>query len=205
MGGALAVLREMEVGELWLGPGGHRHPRIAALMESASRRGAAVLMAERGVSVERGGLLVQVLGPDRADRSLSANDGSIVLRAGQEPARVLIPGDLEAAGEAALRKASVSPEAEALVVGHHGAAAGSSARFLDEVRPRHAVVSCGFGNRYGHPDPGTVRRLRSCGARVWRTDRDGLVMLESSPAGWRVETARRPAELRDGRTRTGPG
>lgn len=191
VGGAFAVLREIEVGELLLPPDAHRHPRLAALAELARERGVSVALAERGVRRGRGGLSLRVLGPARRDGGLGGNDRSLVLVAGRAPCRLLIAGDLARVGEAALLAAGVDPAAEALVVGHHGAAGGTGNAFLAGVAARHAVISCGFRNRFGHPDAGTLRRIESNGARVWRTDRDGLVLLRAGERGWNVRATRR--------------
>jgi competence protein ComEC len=98
---------------------------------------------------------------------------------------LLIPGDLEQAGERALLAGGGDPEAEALIVAHHGSSGGSGALFLSRVGPRHAVISCGFNNRYGHPRPDVLRRLDESGATVYRTDLDGMVLLEAGREGWK--------------------
>jgi beta-lactamase superfamily II metal-dependent hydrolase len=41
------------------------------------------------------------------------------------------------------------------------------------------VVSVGARNPYGHPDPGTLGRLAQAGARIYRTDRDGAILIET--------------------------
>jgi competence protein ComEC len=50
---------------------------------------------------------------------------------------------------------------------------------LQAVQPLVAVVSVGAGNEYHHPDPQTLARLERMGTRVFRTDRDGPIALES--------------------------
>src|SRR3989449_9621344 len=47
-----------------------------------------------------------------------------------------------------------------LKVGHHGSRGATSDRWLDELRPAEAVISVGTKNRYGHPAPETLARLR---------------------------------------------
>jgi competence protein ComEC len=190
-GGAFAILREMEVGELWLAPGYHRHPLLLELAAQARIRGAAVVLAERGRRTNSAGLPIEVLGPGRSDAGLSGNDRSLVLRIGERPCRLLIPGDLERAGEDALISAGLDLQSEALVVAHHGSAGGSGASFLARVRPLHAVVSCGFANRFNLPSPDVVRRIEHMGASLRRTDRDGMLLLESGRTGWRVRSTRR--------------
>jgi competence protein ComEC len=192
-GGAAAILRELEVGELWLGPGSHERSRLSALAALAVKRGTAVVLARRGVSAVRSGLRLRIVAPESvAPPGSSPNDRSVVLLAGRAPARILIPGDLEAAGERRLLRSGASLEAEALVLAHHGAANGTGNALLARVRPIHAVASCGFGNRFGHPGAATVERLRAGGVRLWRTDLDGSVRLEAVADGWRVTPTRRP-------------
>ena len=65
-------------------------------------------------------------------------------------------------------------------------------RFLQTVRPREAVISAGYRNRYHHPHPAVWTRLADAGARRWRTDRDGALRLtlgaaaDIQPEGFRT-------------------
>ena len=54
-----------------------------------------------------------------------------------------------------------------LKVGHHGSFS-SNQPFVDAVTPSYAMISVGAENKYHHPSPRVVRRLRA-GAQVWRT------------------------------------
>jgi hypothetical protein len=47
------------------------------------------------------------------------------------------------------------------------------------VAPRLAVISAGARNPFGHPSPATLARLAAAGARIYRTDLDGAVEVES--------------------------
>jgi competence protein ComEC len=107
------------------------------------------------------------------------NDRALVLRVEFGLASVLLASDVEAAGERALLAAGVPLGATVLKVGHHGAAGSTTAPFLAAVRPTVAIVSVGARNPYGHPDGGTLGRLTAAGARVYRTDRDGAVLVET--------------------------
>ena len=51
--------------------------------------------------------------------------------------------------------------------------------FLDAARPAFAVISAGARNPFRHPAPETLARLEAAGARVYRTDRDGAVIVET--------------------------
>ena len=56
-----------------------------------------------------------------------------------------------------------------------------SARLFDS-RPAIAVISAGARNPFRHPTPEALGRLEAAGARIYRTDRDGAVLLETDGA-----------------------
>ena len=69
---------------------------------------------------------------------------------------------------------------EILKVAHHGSADAGLARQLVAIHPRIAVISVGAHNTFGHPSPSTIRALAAFpGLAVYRTDRDGRVVVES--------------------------
>jgi competence protein ComEC len=111
-------------------------------------------------------------------------------------ASVLLMSDVEASGERAVLAAGVPVRATVLKVGHHGSAGSSTAAFLAAVQPSAAVVSVGARNPYGHPHADTLARLTALGARVYRTDRDGAVLLDTdgrtlSVTRWRDQSVER--------------
>ena len=61
---------------------------------------------------------------------------------------------------------------------------GPKDAWIEQVRPRLAVISCGRHNSFGHPSPATVQRLQRHGVKVFRTDRDGAITLQLGPDGW---------------------
>ncbi|MBI2215816.1 MAG: DNA internalization-related competence protein ComEC/Rec2, partial [Candidatus Rokubacteria bacterium] len=94
-------------------------------------------------------------------------------------ATFLFASDGDRADELALLAGRSDLRATVLKVGHHGSAEASSAEFLAAARPTVAVISVGGRNAHGQPGPETLARLRAVRARVYRTDRDGAVILET--------------------------
>lgn len=94
-------------------------------------------------------------------------------------ASFLLASDIEAAAEQALVASRAPLGATVLKVAHHGSRTSSTAGFLRAVAPAAAVISAGARNPYGHPDAGVLERLRTAGARVYRTDSDGAVIFET--------------------------
>ncbi len=68
-------------------------------------------------------------------------------------------------------------DVDLLLVGHHGAADVCAEAFLDTTSPKYAVISCGAGNIYGHPDGRTLERLRDAKLSLHRTDTDGEIIF----------------------------
>jgi competence protein ComEC len=182
-GGLAAVLTRFRVGELWesgRAPAGAPETGAALARARVPRR---VLTA--GQRLWLGHALLSVLGPAPGS-PLAANDESLVLRLDWRGMSLLLPGDLGARGEALLVERGGPLRALALKVAHHGSRSSSSAPFLQAARPRVAVISVGARNPFGHPSPEALARLEAAGARVYRTDRDGAVILETDGTVLRV-------------------
>ncbi|HZD03818.1 MAG TPA: ComEC/Rec2 family competence protein, partial [Longimicrobiales bacterium] len=101
----------------------------------------------------------------------------------------LLTGDAPASVEEELA-GEVGP-LDLLKVAHHGSRTSSSAAFLRQVHPGVAVISAGRRNRFGHPHPEVLERLRRQSGSVFRTDRDGPVSVVGHRDGrWEVSTGR---------------
>ena len=109
----------------------------------------------------------------------SRNDETLVLWIEYGLASFLLASDIEAAAEQALVASRAPLGATVLKVAHHGSRTSSTPAFLHAVAPTAAVISVGARNPYGHPDAGVLERLRTAGARVYRTDSDGAVIFET--------------------------
>jgi competence protein ComEC len=125
-----------------------------------------------------GDVLIETLHPPvalLAGGQSPVNDNSLVLRVTAGGLRILLTGDAEASAEAAMR--GLDLRADLLKVGHHGSKSSTGDVWLAAVRPRLALVSCGRHNRFGHPHPRTLATLRRQGVPLFRTDRDGAVVV----------------------------
>ncbi|MCA9829339.1 MAG: DNA internalization-related competence protein ComEC/Rec2 [Dehalococcoidia bacterium] len=133
------------------------------------------------------GVQFTVLWPPAGSPDISGNDASVVLRVTYGETSVLLTGDIEAPGEAALMASGVTLAADVLKVPHHGGGT-SLAGFSPVVGPKAAAISVGAGNPYGHPADETLSDL--AGAAVYRTDEDGRIRFRSDGKIWTVRTER---------------
>jgi competence protein ComEC len=101
---------------------------------------------------------------------------------------VLLTGDIGRDVEEALAtKLDVLPIV-VLKSPHHGSGTSSIDEFMQKLRPRVVLISCGRANPYGHPVPHVLGRYASTGSLVYRTDLDGQVELTTNGLSLRVET-----------------
>lgn len=182
-GGLAAVLDHFHVGEFWESgrPPGGAPETVAALVRSRAPRRALAA----GQRLWLGRALITVLGPG-PDPAQTPNDQSLVLRLDWRGVSLLLTGDLGPRGEALLLERTGPVGALALKVAHHGSRFSSTAPFLERARPRLAVISVGARNPFRHPSAEVLARLEAVGARVYRTDRDGAVVLETDGRVLRV-------------------
>ena len=144
-----------------------------------------------------GEALFTVLNPDGGVPA-DPNDASLVLRLDWRGVSLLLTGDLGREGEERLRGRAGPLRVLALKVAHHGSRFSSSAPFLEATRPAFAIVSAGARNPFRHPAPEVLQRLEAAGARVYRTDRDGAVIIETDGARlWVTRWARGTKEVFD--------
>jgi len=98
--------------------------------------------------------------------------------------RLLLTADIAAREEAALlARDAPALRSTVLLAPHHGAKGSSTAEFLAAVGAQEVLFSVGHRNRFGHPRPEVLERYAASGARLWRTDRDGALLLTLRPAG----------------------
>jgi competence protein ComEC len=123
------------------------------------------------------------------------NEASLVLMVEHAGRRVLLTGDAEDQAEGALLAAGEELRADVLKCGHHGSANSTTSAFLAAVKPTVAVISCGRGNRYGHPAVELLVRLDEQGTEALRTDRDGTITLRLTKEGELLFSSTRGGQL----------
>jgi competence protein ComEC len=97
-GGAAAVIENLEVGALVFGGASAGRAELAPLRLLARRRGVVEYPVDAGSELAAGDIAVRVLWPP-AGWTGAYNDASLVAALAVGTVRVLVCGDLEAAGE----------------------------------------------------------------------------------------------------------
>lgn len=117
------------------------------------------------------------------------NESSCVLAVATDTAIVLLTGDIESRAERGLVARGL-PQADVVVVPHHGSATSSTRAFVEAAGADLAVVSAGYDNQWGFPRDEVRARWQSSGAELLVTADQGAITIALEAGGWRVATER---------------
>lgn len=136
------------------------------------------LTLKAGMEIKFGDLTAKVLNPSKPYLG-NMNADSIVLRLVYGKISILMAADAIDKTESRLMKKGFELKSDVLKVGHHGACDSTSIDFLKKVDPKMGILSVGKNNRFGYPCGKTLERIRKAGIKIYRTDRDGNILIET--------------------------
>ncbi len=150
-------------------------------------------------TITLGAARLHILGPPAdvprtthdAPRTSSQNNASVGVLIEYGEFHALFTGDSELHELDHWLSTGAIPHVHVVKVAHHGSPNGTSTAWIEATHPQVAVISVGAGNSYGHPSAGVIAEWESAGARVYRTDRDGSVLVLANDDGSFVVTTAR--------------
>ncbi len=190
LGGAAAVIADLEPRELWEGVPVPRDAALQRVLALAREQRLVHRRIRRGDRLDVGGVTIEVCHPppEEWERQRVRNDDSIVLRIRYGAVEFLLTGDAGPEFEAGWTEANDAP-IRILKAAHHGSRTSSAAAFVQSYSPHAVLISVGRGNTFGHPAPVVLGRYQDAGAEVFRTDTDGAIIVETDGVEARVRTA----------------
>ena len=118
----------------------------------------------------------------------NVNNASIVFKLKVGEKSILFTGDLEHEGDKALIQFGDHLKVDVLKVGHHGSITSTTEKVLSIIKPDLAVVSVGEGNKFSHPSPIFMNRLKDYQIEIHRTDYSGALWIQSDGLSyWKKE------------------
>jgi competence protein ComEC len=136
-----------------------------------------VIAAKAGSTYSYGEINIQILAPLKDYEDL--NNMSVVAKITYGTTSVMMTGDASFDSENDMLKQNADYKSDILKVGHHGSKTATSDKWLSAVSPKYAVISCGKGNDYGHPNADTLKRLDKHSVEYFRTDLLGSIVFKS--------------------------
>jgi len=125
----------------------------------------------------------------KGKHSAEFNDNSLVFKLVYDDFSMLFPGDILHHRETNLSITDdIDLNSDILLSPHHGSSTSSATVFLDKVNPRTVIISCGWQNRYGFPHDTVLKRYQKKGIHIFRTDKDGAVIISSDGKHYTTKT-----------------
>ncbi len=139
-----------------------------------------VVFPSAGEEYVMSNVLIDVLAPEynEPEGFEDSNDYSIILKLTYGETSYLLTADASEEEFEISRSIGMDFSADVVKLMHHGSAqdGSNSEAFLNAVDPEYAVISCGYGNTYGHPHLEVVDLLQKKNISTFRTDLQGTVI-----------------------------
>ena len=103
------------------------------------------------------------------------NDKSLVLSFYAAKKSFVIMGDAPKKVEKEIMKNVAKIDCDVLKVGHHGSNTSTCDEWLEHLKPKEAIISCGKNNKFGHPNKEVLTLLNKYQIRIHRTDLEGTI------------------------------
>ncbi len=194
--GLIEVLKRYDVGAVILTGAELKTDVYSEFLKITLEKNIPVVIAEAGEAIHFGpamaGLEFDILSPRQAGNLTfnkksegfsssgnDVNDTSIVGKLIFNDFSILLMGDATSKIENQLLIYGENLKSDVLKVGHHGSKYSSSLSFLKFVSPKAAIIEVGAKNRYGHPSPAALSRLKMINANIFRTDLNGDIKIST--------------------------
>ncbi len=160
-GGVAAMIRDIGIDQILAG-------------EALADDGLSAQACREGQFWYADGIAFEILHPP-GDAGFSGNNASCVLAVAAGQHRMLLTGDIETAAEASLLAREALSKADVVLIPHHGSLTSSSPPLVNQLAPDYAIVSTGYGNRWGFPKERVTQRWLGSGADVLDTASSGAI------------------------------
>ncbi|MBL7647771.1 MAG: DNA internalization-related competence protein ComEC/Rec2 [Candidatus Hydrogenedentes bacterium] len=188
IGGAISVMRQIDIGEVILWPKSSTNVLELALLEACAEQDVPVRRVRTSESIAAAGATVSVIHPTLDSNLRGVNNQSVVLQIEWPGLSALLSGDIEVEAERELLP-RLQP-VDVLKVPHHGSHTSSSATFLDAVSPTIAVVSTRASARREAMGREVVPRYTERHIALYRTDYHGGIQVRQRGDQLVVKSAR---------------
>lgn len=171
MGDAKELFKNFEIKRLYVGKGSLKHNNMKRLLKDIPKKTEIIEVSQGNQIGEK--IQLNILAPQEEGKG--KNEDSVVVAAKIHEINFLLTGDLDQAGERKLLKNDPQLKCDVLKLGHHGSRTSSDEVFIQTLKPKHAIVSCGKDNRFGHPHKEVMDTLNKNQVQVLRTDQQGMI------------------------------
>ena len=146
------------------------------IINTLEKSGTRIHSSKEGMVIDEGTLKMLCLNPSAEVEYKDSNSLSACYYIDNGGTTYLFTGDVCGAGEEVLINNLLRyniDEVDYLKVAHHGSRYSTVDGFLEVIKPKVALISCGKDNSYGHPHKEVVDKLERKGCKIVITAKDG--------------------------------
>ncbi|MBM7716329.1 competence protein ComEC [Bacillus thermophilus] len=173
IGATRELMEKISIGKVYITPNSWEKPLMLETVRLAKEKKITVREVKAGYGWKNKSGTFQMIYP--FDDQYEGNNDSLVLYGKFGGMTWLFMGDVEKEGEEELIAVYSRLRADVIKVSHHGSKTSTIPSFVEQIKPKYAVISAGQNNRYGHPHPEVLETLENNGVRIFRTDLQGAV------------------------------
>ncbi|MEH7093788.1 DNA internalization-related competence protein ComEC/Rec2 [Neobacillus vireti] len=174
IGGANSILAELKVKQILMPSVTEPSETEQHITKEAVKHGIPVIKVSSGDNWHQGENNFYILSPKK-NFTGERNRGSVAFVAKMGGLSWFFGGDLDQEGEEAIIRQYPHLTIDVLKAGHHGSKTSSAEVFINQIKPKAALISVGEHNRFGHPHQEVLRRLEALKAKIYRTDQQGAI------------------------------
>lgn len=119
----------------------------------------------------------------------NTNSNSIISLLDYGDVEVLFMADLDSGVEEA--KINSFSAVDVVKIGHHGSKTSTSTLFLNQIKPKTAIISAGIDNPYHHPHSELLTRLLERKINVYGTFRSGDIVMKTDGSTYIIDAMRK--------------
>lgn len=178
IGGMVKLMKNFNVQQLYISPLETSDNLYEKMIEHASENDIPTVTAKPGDVLTLGGATLTTYAPtDELVALNDENEASVVQMLNYKDFSMLLMGDGQFVCESVLLSSGYTLSADVLKVAHHGSNKASSLQLLQAVGAKYAVISTASEDGDELPSSGVIDTLKALNTEIYRTDRDGGIIL----------------------------
>ena len=180
IGGMAKLIKNFDIEQLYISPRANGSDEYEKMIKRANENNVPIITAKVGDVLTIGGAKLATYSPDAALLMLDDdNEASVVQMLEYGDFRMLLMGDGQLVCESVLMNSEFDIKADVIKIAHHGSAKSSTEAFLKTVGAKYAVISAGNDDGEEYPSKAVVEKIADMGIDIYRTDRDGGIVLKT--------------------------
>lgn len=179
--GLFSVLENLKVKNIIISKQGENSTNFKKFLSIIDNKGINLIIAKAGdsINVDKK-TCIDVLWPDNNLVNINIiNNNSLVFKVNYNNTSILFTGDIEEIAEKEIvnKYDEAIFKSDILKVAHHGSKTSSCVEFINNVRPKIALIGVGQNNKFGHPSEEIISRFNNLNIEIFRTDTMGEVVI----------------------------